>query len=149
MKRSVSYASGQPERLQPEDVTTVPKFTQFVRQELGLSYPVGKGRREGWMKYCKNEMEVQGWSFRQLVDAVHYIKEERKSCKTLQGTLWYVDEAQRWVWRTVEEASFDDLHAKVADALAVEDDEGWRRKLALAQGKALEMVYSRWELERA
>jgi len=110
---------------------------------------VGKGRREGWLKHCKEEMGVQGWSFQQLVGAVHYIKSESKSCRSLEGILWYIDEAQRWASSQEEEASFYDLHVKVADALAVERDEGWRRKLALAQGKALEMVYMRWELERA
>ena len=59
MTRSVNYVSGMPDRLLPEDVTTVPKFTEYARQELGLSYPVGKGRREGWMRFCKEEMNTR------------------------------------------------------------------------------------------
>jgi hypothetical protein len=101
------------------------------------------------MKHCKEEMETQSWTFLQLITAVRYIKEIHASCRTLYGILHYVDEAERWYEAVKAEWEVGNLHVKVADALAVEDDEGWRRKLALAQGKALEMVYSRWELERA
>ncbi len=149
MVRSVSYASGKPERLRPEDVTSVPSFTEYARQELGLSYPVGKGRREGWMKHCKEEMKTQSWSFADLVAAVQYIKEKRPVCHTLNGILWYVGDAQRLGLSLLQEREITDLHMNVADALKVERDEGWRRKLSLAQGKALQMVYQQWELERA
>ena len=148
MARSVSYASGNPERLRPEDVTSVPKFTEYARQELGLSYPVGKGRREGWMKYAKEEMETQSWSFTQLVTAVQHIKSTRASCRTLQGIFWYVDEAQRLEVSLLRKQETFNLQVNVAEALASESDEMWRRKLSLAQGRALEMVYSQW-LERA
>jgi len=147
--RSVSYVSGMPDRLRPEDVTTVPKFTEYARQELGLSYPVGKGRREGWMHHCKEEMSTQSWTFAQLVVAVQYIKETRANCRTLHGILWYIDEAGRAGDHLLEEQQITDLHVNVADALEIEHDESWRRKLALAQGKALEMVYAQWRVERA
>lgn len=149
MVRSVSYASGKPDRLRPEDVTSVPSFTQYARQELGLSYPVGKGRREGWMKHCKEEMGTQGWSFAQLVATVQYIKEKQPVCHTLNGILWYVGDAHRVNLNRDKQQEITDLHMNVADALKVERDEGWRRKLSLAQGKALAIVYQQWRLERA
>lgn len=149
MARSVSYVSGMPDRLRPEDVTTVPKFTEYARQELGLSYPVGKGRREGWMHYCKEEMSTQSWTFTQLTTAVDYIKVGRRSCRTLYGILHYVDEAGDMKARVNKDLEDDNLHVNVADALEIEHDESWRRKLALAQGKALEMVYAQWRVERA
>ena len=149
MRPSVSYSSGKPERLQPEDITTVPAFTEYARQELGLSYPLGKGRREGWMKYCKSEMETQGWSFVQLVAAVQHIKAKRASCRTLQGIFYYVDEAAFLSFQAKKRQQNHDLHANVADALQVERDEGWRRRLSLAQGQALAMVYDQGRLERA
>ena len=148
MVRSVSYASGKPERLRPEDVTSVPKFTEYARQELGLSYPVGKGRREGWMKHCKEEMGTQNWGFADLVAAVQHIKKTRAVCRTLNGILWYVGDAQRLAKAERKTQETFDLQVNVAEALASEPDEGWRRKLSLAQGRALEMVYSQW-LERA
>jgi len=147
--RSVSYVSGMPDRLRPEDVTTVPKFTEYARQELGLSYPVGKGRRNGWMKYCKEEMSTQSWTFLQLITAVDYIKDGGRSCRTLYGILHYVDEAGEVNARVSKDLEDDNLQVNVADALNVEQDESWRRKLALAQGQALAMVYEQWRVERA
>jgi hypothetical protein len=149
VKPSVSYSSGKPERLRPEDITSVPAFTEYARQELGLSYPVGKGRREGWMKHCLEEMVTQDWDFVQLVAAVQYIKAKRASCRTLHGILYYVDEAALLSLRAAKQQQNTDLHANVADALQVERDEGWRRRLSLAQGQALAMVYDQWRLERA
>lgn len=147
MTRYVNYVSGMPDRLLPEDVTSVPKFTEYARQELGLSYPVGKGRREGWMKHCKEEMNTQSWSFVDLVTAVDYIKEKRSVCHTLYGILWYVGDARRTVQTVQREQDDTNLHMKVADALNVEEDETWRRKLALARGQALAMVYEQWRSE--
>lgn len=147
MTRSVNYVSGMPDRLLPEDVTTVPKFTEYARQELGLSYPVGKGRREGWMRFCKAEMKTQNWSFEQLVVAVGYIKAGKRSCRTLYGILYYVDEAGARKIRRDFDMTTHDLQVNVADALNVERDETWRRKLALARGQALAMVYEQWRSE--
>ncbi len=149
MTRSVTYASGMPERLRPDDVTTVPKFTEYARQELGLSFPLGKGRREAWMKWCKEEMTTQTWSFLQLTNAVDYIKKGRRSCRTLYGILHYIDEAGDYQARREFDLEVHDLQVNVADALEVESDEGWRRKLALARGQALAMVYEQWRAERA
>jgi len=145
--RSVNYVSGMPDRLLPKDVTSVPKFTEYARQELGLSYPVGKGRREGWMHFCKEEMKTQNWSFDQLVVAVEYIKDGKRSCRTLYGILYYVGEAGDLKARRDLDLTTHNLQVKVADALNVEKDETWRRRLALARGQALAMVYEQWRLE--
>lgn len=141
------YETG--ERLTPAKVTNIPSFTRFAQQELGLSLPLGNGRRQGWMGFCKEEMEVQGWEIQDLVRAVLYVKAKRPKCNTLYGLLWYVDDAKRWDDRLTFAANDEDLHLKVAKALATEDDEGWARKLSLASGKALEIVYSNWVAERA
>ncbi len=149
MVRSVSYVSGMPDRLRPEDVTTVPKFTEFARQELGLSFPLGKGRRNAWMKYCKQEMSTQSWTFLQLTTAVLFIKKGRRSCHTLYGILHYVDEAGDMQARVNKDLENHNLQVNVAAALETERDEGWRRRLSLAQGQALELVYAQWRAEQA
>jgi len=101
------------------------------------------------MKYCKEEMSTQSWTFLQLTTAVLFIKKGRRSCRTLYGILHYVDEAGDMQARVNKNLENHNLQVNVADALQVERDEGWRRRLSLAQGKALEMVYKQWELERA
>lgn len=147
MKPSVSYATG--ERLRPELVTNVPSFTSYAQQELGLSLPLGNGRRQAWSKFCKDEMSVQGWQIRDLVTAVRFIKYKRKQCRSLYGILWFVKDARDWDSSRREHLPDSSLHLKVAEAIATETDDGWARRLSLAQGKALEMVYSNWLEERA
>ena len=142
-KRSVVYETG--ERLTPDTVTNVPTFTRYAQQELGLSLPLGNGRRQGWMGFCKEEMAVQSWTIPDLVAAVDYIKAKRRECRTLHGILWYVDEAVKYKASCTSREADDSLHLKVAKALATEEDEGWARKLSLASGKALELVYASWE----
>ena len=148
MSRSIAFATGAPDRLQPHDIKNIPDLTEYARQELGISYPVGKGRRESWMHFAKEEMELQLWSIEDLVRTVDYIKGTKQQCRTLQGILWYVDAARGW--RTQgRSGDYVDLHAKVALALNVEDDTLWIRRLSLAQGNVLKGVYAEWEAERS
>lgn len=148
MRRSIAFATGAPDRLQPHDITNVPEFTEYARQELGVSYPVGKGRRESWMAFAKEEIEIQMWAMEDLVRTVDYIKGTGQQCRTLQGILWYVDAARGWSSQR-RSTAYVDLHAKVARALQVEDDTIWIRRLSLAQGNVLEGVYAEWEAERS
>lgn len=147
-KRSVAYASGAAERLQAGEVTNIPSLTIYARQELGISYPVGQGRREAWMGWLMEEMEVHGWQIQDLVRAVDYIKSTNAKCRTLQGICWYVEGAKDWSNTQRKGHDYVDLHSKVARALNVEDDSGWQRKLSLARGRALEQVYAAWETQR-
>lgn len=146
MRRSVSYATG--ERLTPDKVTNVPSFTMYAQQELGLDLPLGNGRRQAWSKYCKDELSTQGWDIQDLVLAVQFIKANRKKCRTLHGILWFVKDAREWGAKRRDTSPDSSLHLKVAKAIASETDEGWARRLSLARGKALEIVYSNWVLER-
>jgi hypothetical protein len=146
MRPSVNYATG--ERLTPELVTNVPSFTSYAQQELGLSLPLGNGRRQAWSKYCKDEMSTQGWVIDDLVLAVRFIKARRKKCRSLYGILWFVSDAQKWGKAAGEHLPDSSLHLKVAEAIAIETDDSWARRLSLASGKALEIVYSNWVKER-
>jgi hypothetical protein len=119
-------------------------FTRYAQQEIGVDLPLGNGRRQGWHKYCKEELEAQGWQVQDLVSAVQYIKRFHKECRTPHGILWYVKDARDWAKNTSAMESSENLHAKVAEAIELEDDEGWVRRLSLAQGRALQMVYDNW-----
>ena len=142
-KRSVNYETG--ERLRPDMVSTVPAFTRYAQQEIGVDLPLGNGRRQGWLKYCKDEMTSQGWTVQDLVITVQYIKHFNKNCRTPHGILWYVSDARTWSNNSKYLEASEDLHVKVANALAIEKDESWVRRLSLAQGKALQMVYQNWQ----
>jgi hypothetical protein len=146
VRRSVSYETG--ERLTPDSVTNVNNFTSYAQQELGLSLPIGNGRRQAWGKTLKSEMAAQNWAISDLVKAVDYVKANRKSCKTLNGIMWYVQDAREW--RRPALAGIDDtqLHVNVSRALAMETDDDWARRLSLAKGRALVLTYARWRAER-
>ncbi len=147
MKPSVSYETG--ERLTPEIITNVPLFTRFAQQEIGVDLPLGNGRRQGWSKYVKDEMKVQDWCIKDLVNAVRYIKVTNKQCRSLYGILWFVKDAKEWQSMCAQHLPNESLHLKVSEALEQETDDGWARRLSLAEGRALERVYENWLVERA
>jgi hypothetical protein len=136
------YETG--ERLSADMVGNIPKLTKFAQQEIGVDLPLGNGRRQGWYGYCKKEMAAQGWNIQDLVLSVQYIKRFHKVCRSPQGILFYVGDAKAWNSKVTAIEDSDNLHVKVADAIKSEDDEGWVRRLSLAQGEALRMVYQNW-----
>lgn len=133
------------ERLKADDIHTIPALTMFAQQEIGVDLPLGNGRRQGWMRWCKTEMAEQGWQVEDLVVSVRYIKQFSKPCRSPQGILWYVKDAREWQARAGAYDNHEDLHLKVAMAINNEVDETWVRRLSIASGKALEIVYRQWE----
>jgi hypothetical protein len=93
-------------------------------------------------------MSTQGWQIRDLVTAVQFIKAKRKKCRSLHGILWFVSDAKKWNHYRGEHLPNSSLHLKVAEAIAQETDDTWARRLTLASGKALEVVYGNWVEER-
>lgn len=134
--RSSTTTSGDPH----EPVDSPLSFTRYCRNRLGVTIPVGGSARGEWYAFLAEEMEFQGWDWDDLQRAVDYIAEQGKAVRTVKGVLWFVEDALKKT--TVEKQ--DDLQVKVAEALAVEEDEYWRRRLSLAQGKALKRVYDEW-----
>lgn len=116
-------------------------FTRYCRDRLGLTIPIGGSARGQWYSMIEEEMEVQGWSWDDLYNAVDYVAEEGKVLRSMRGILYFVDEARRE--RSMSHTT--DLHVKVAEALAVEEDSYWRRRLSLAKGETLARVYEEWK----
>lgn len=134
------YSTGYDEN----DHSSPAAFSRYARKELGVEVPVLKGRSL-WYRRLTDEMESQGWDWDDLVKTVRYIKANRIQPENIFQVLYHVQKAQKWV----EYMDEYDLHAKVADALAQEEDESWRRRLSLAQGRALEKVYQQWQQQHA
>lgn len=118
-------------------------FTQYCQEKLGTDMPVGANRTR-WFAQLKQEMELQHWDYEDLVRTVQYIRTEGIAVRYPHGVLHYVKAAKQ----AVVETSVSDLHTKVAEALGKETDPVWMRRLSLAQGTALEMVYTNWRKER-
>ena len=122
-----------------KSVATPLAFTRFCREQLGVSVPIG-GSRGKWFARLKEEMDVQGWTFEDLVRTVEWIKERGILVKRIDGIFYYVEEAR--------ESGDADLPAKVARALEAETDTWWVRRLSLARGRMLKQVYEEWKDER-
>ena len=139
-KPSISYETGR-DALDPREVTGAQAFTRYAAAMLGCEVPVGGSYRGTWYSKLKEEMEVQGWSWDDLVLTVKYLNRRGITIRKIMGVLYFVQEAQKEGQRK----EITDLHLKVGEAMSVETDETWRRRLSLAKGKSLELVYREWE----
>lgn len=137
MTRYVRYTGIDP--FDPTNATTPKGFTTYAKARLGCELPVGK-QRAAWYQRLKEEMEIQNWGFKDLVQTVQYILAQQIQVRRIYGIFYHVDDAQRWAKNMVSH----DLHAQVAAAMSVEQDEMWLRRLSLAKGKALERVLNEW-----
>lgn len=136
MAVSRTYTSGEDRHAPIEGAQA---FTRYCRFRLGVEVPVNSSRGK-WYAELSEEMEMQGWTWDDLVTTVDYIADGRHKVRKIRGVLWFVDEARDYVSRQ----EVDDLQVKVAEALASETDEHWRRRLSIATGKALHRVYREW-----
>ena len=85
-------------------------------------------------------MDVQGWTFADLVEAVEWAKRKGIVIRRIDGIFYYVEKAKS--------DGDESIHAKVAQALEEEDDPWWCRRLSLAKGKMLHQVYQEWLAHR-
>lgn len=129
-------------RIDPRQVTTPLAFTRYASQKLGCEVPVGGKARGVWYKRLLDEMEAQGWTWGDLLRAIDHVKDQKIKVRKIDGIFYYVNKSKR----PVEASPID---AQVAQAIRLETDEGWKRRLSLATGKQLERVYSEWLRERS
>lgn len=133
-KPSFSYATGHSD-FDRSEASTPLGFTRFCRAKLGCDVPVGSSRRGVWYQRLEEEMEVQGWTWNDMLAAVDYIQNHRIVIRRVEGVLYYVNRALK------EGADAPDLQFEVAKALQTETNQDWVRRLSLAKGKALERVF--------
>lgn len=141
MKPSRTYAAGN-RKILGQEVDAAVVFTRYAHQELGVPVPVGGSNRGLWFRRLKDEMDWNTWTWEDLVNAVRYVKNRNKRLHTMDGIFYFVGDAKRAGYGSEE---IDDLQAKVAEALYQETDEAWIRRLSLAQGTALRLIYQQWQ----
>lgn len=142
MRPSFSYAASRGELLSRTDVTNVTELLAYCRQQLGTYIPVGPGPKKGLVKNIKSEMEYQGWTLDDLLDTVSYCQRNGYHVKDMWMLLKLVDSH-------LADTQTIDLQGKVAEALHQESDPVWQRRLSLAKGFALALVYQEWLKVRA
>lgn len=144
-KKGYVNTTAYPERIMGSDVENIQDLIHYARQQLGCRIPFGKGERAGFGKWMEDEAAAHGWSVDDLVAAVMFCKDRSIRLNHIKGLLYYVDEATGY--RAQEEGR--NLALLVSEALNQEQDPAWVRKLSLAQGRSLELVYDQWKRSHA
>jgi hypothetical protein len=135
--------------LQKNDVSNTLELLTYAQQRIGTPIPIGVKKRGAQIARIKDEMEVQRWNLEHLVAAVDYMKSRGIKARSFDYVLYHVEPAIRdGFMPRVNTSTFDSLEAAVADAVFIETDDAWTRKLCLARGVALQMVYGQWREER-
>lgn len=135
--------------IQRQDVSTIMDAILYSQQRIGSPIPIGVKRRSLVVKRISEELEVQRWGVEHLVAAVDFMKSSGIRAKSFDYVLYHVEPAVKSGHLPREQIStWDGLASQVAEAIAVEDDDEWVRRLCSAQGKALLRVYQLWEMER-
>lgn len=115
-------------------------FTRYAKAKLGCEIP----DRSLWFFRLSEKMETKGWTWNDMIATVDFLQSRSVMIEEIVSLLFYVEEAKQWS----EMLNVHDLQGKVAEAMSVERDEQWLRRLSLAHGKALERVYREWKKER-
>ena len=134
--------------IQRSDVKSSLDLLKYGQQVLGTRMPIGSKRRSVACDRINLEMSVQRWTTEHLLAAVDYMKSRGIQATSFDFVFYHVEAAIKEGFMPRRPTKWDDLEAAVAEAVALETDEGWTRKLSMARGVALQKVYERWSLER-
>lgn len=128
------------------EVTDAGSFASFAKQETGVTFHyqssfarIGKAYKE-----FREEFPHAGWP--EFAKVVLWAKERRGYRPLNVGQL-----AMAWPYARDDDV-FDsqdlhgfDLDGMVAEALHIEDDPEWRRRLLISEGKFLAQAYEEWK----
>jgi len=143
VKPSFTRVTGESQKIRAEEATSPRLFTLYVRQQLGVELPIGKRLRSLWYQRLNTEREMQGWSWNDLTATVAFLSNHPEiEIRRIDGLFYYVKEARRYGYMVP--SSKEELRTKVAEAMAIEEDEHWVRRLSLATGTAMAKVYQQW-----
>lgn len=137
------------EFLRANDVKSPKDLLAYAGQQIGCPKPIGNKARGMLFGRIKDELEAQGWSIRHLVSAVDYMKSRGIKARSFDFVFYHVEPAIKsgFMPRSASN-SLDGLKEAVAQAVYLETDDDWTRRLLLARGSALAKVYGQWETER-
>lgn len=137
------------EVLHRREVENTTDLIRYAAQQIGCPKPVGNKARGKIIKAINEEMREQRWSIKHLVAAVDYMKARGIKARSVSFLLYHVQDAVKQGFLPRESLSvWDDLETSISEAVHMETDESWVRKLLSARGKALVQVYERWREER-
>lgn len=138
----------------PEEVLTAKDVDDgwslivYASQRIGCPRPIGHKKRGMAIKRIKEEREAQRWAWADLAAAVDYMKHRGIKAKSIDFVFYHVEDARKNGFRPRVASSSEGLMDAVAQAVYVETDQQWVRRLLSAKGNALRKVYEAWEAER-
>ena len=133
--------------IKPEDVVDAQSFAAYAQQKLGVPYPTGKDiailRRQ--VKQLFEQQPTATWMT--LVRTVQWAVEKKKRYArvyTLVGAFRYAYADGYLPELDPKEAVDEDVERGIAEALQIERDATWRRRLIGAQGEMRATVLNAW-----
>lgn len=141
----------------PDDVQHAPDpahaFAEYVQQTLGVPWPTVKDMailRKKCREFFEHYPQVD---WRTLCRVVVYMRNRKRRVPRM----WMVVDEFRKAYTAGQLPELDPhrrddeaITARINEALAVEDDEIWRRRLVLAEGAVHQQeVFQQWQSARA
>lgn len=137
------------EFLQRRDVQKPLDLLTYSQQQIGTPIPIGPKQRSLAVKRLEEEMEAQRWTIDHLVAAIDYMKARGINARSFAFTFYHVEPAVKGGYMPRQHTNtWDELGAAVSEAVELEDDSTWVRRLCMARGAALQHVYDQWVRER-
>lgn len=136
--------------MRPAEVDTTAKAIEYIAQQLGVQKPIGVKARSIANKRFEDEMSEQRWTFDHLVATVRYMKDRGIHARRPDYVFYHVADAVKnnYLPRRKTISTWDELHQKVIEAVELESNPSWERRLLLAKGDALQKVYAEWVEKR-
>ncbi len=137
------------EFLRAKDVGTPQQLLDYAAQQLGCPKPIGHAKRGTVLRRIKDEMAYQKWTWRHLTGAIDFMNDRGIKPKSFDFVYYHVEPAtQAGFLPRASFSSVEALQEAVSQAVYLEDDEEWVRRLLFARGSSLTKVYLLWEEER-
>lgn len=136
------------EFLRASDVSTPQDVMEYASQQIGCGMPIGVKARGVAQRRIREEMEAQKWSFAHLIAAIDYMKSKAIRPRSIDFIFYHVDTAIRNGYLRRPVSTMDGLSQAVTEAVYLETDPDWTRRLLAARGAALQLVYNQWVSER-
>jgi len=142
-----SYARrGEVGLIREGDITSIPDYILWVGQELGVD--THSRRYHGGM--TETRAYLSGGHLSDLIATVKYLKGQPVRLNRVDSVPFYIEKARiAGFIRDPDALAYDVLRAPADAAIYLEDNSSWIRRLSLAEGDALRIVYDMWKKERA
>lgn len=128
-----------------EEVCNLESFCSYARQICGVPYPT-----KGNLQAARKEVEClfeqyPGLDWKALCQIPLWAKIKKKRYAHILALL----RSYRWAYQDgflpeLDVHDRDDLSAKIEEALRIESDPEWRRKLSVSRGPGRKIVYEAW-----